>query len=215
MSDKGAGKKPVKHEYFIAILLPDHICQELHQQVQSAAERSTVTPHLRHAGDYHISVAFPGRLTHSDVQAIKAAMDKIDVEAFKMQLEGLMWFPREQNRRRDNNHVIWTSPDNIAQNSIREIFLMTKKHLREAGYEAHNEDKTPHVTIAYWPVSLSTMAKDFLNEAQGDVKTGEWEVDGIGLYRIRQHDDPNHPANNEGEGSRYQLVHEVKLPRPL
>lgn len=200
-----------RDDYFIAVFLPQHICDELHQQVtQHGGGVVDDLVHWRSPEEYHISVAFPGRLTEQEMSAVANALEGMDKEAFTMSLEGMMWFPREQNKRNDNNHIIWTSPDRAAQNNLRELFLLTKKHLRDAGFEYGNENREPHVTIAYWPVRYSAFAKDFIAAAD-DVKTHSWLCDSIGIYKTMDPSSPEHPSRNDGQGSRYKEVRRIHL----
>lgn len=203
-------KGDLKRQFFIAVFPPDHIKQQIAQQLKENAGEDFDHWEWKSDDDYHISLAFPGRLTEEELADLLKTLEQVDNETFEISLKGLQWFPREENKAKNNKHVLWASPDQNGNNSFRELHLKVKALMRRYGFKYGRDEVSPHITIAKTPISDVDLAKDFMN-AHNDFGTDSWVCDRFAIYETLSPDDETHPKNNQGEGSRYRKIAEFRL----
>ncbi len=204
----------LKQLFFIAVFLPDHIQEQIAQQVERA-RNSNATPDSwkwKRSSNYHISLAFPGRLNTGELRKLKEALSQVDIEAFDIKIRGTNWFERTQNKAGTNTHVVWAQPTEHSANSLKALQSQIQDALKRRGFGYGRTEFLPHITLVKTPIDDAGLAQDFMR-SHDDLKTDSWRCDSFGIYKTLNEGDPEHPDNNDGEGSRFQKVSEFHLRR--
>jgi 2'-5' RNA ligase len=202
--EKGA----LKREFFIAVFLPEEVARQVEKQLRKDGEIKGWE--WKRPTEYHISIAFPGRLSEQDVEHVIKALQKVDMKSFDMSLSGLSYFLRRQNRQDNNRHVLWLRPDNNADNALRELNFRVTETLQNSGFlPGSSREITPHVTLAKPPTTDTNLMQDFARAAAG-FQTDNWRCAKFVLCETLGRDHPDHPANNPS-GSRYKVLAEFNL----
>ena len=196
-------KGHLKRHFFVAVALPDDAKRALSAQLDETQ---------RHPGwewkdseDYHISLAFPGALDDRRFKEIKTILSQVDMQSFKVRLEGVSTFFKEQNRRKNNKHVVWARPDSESDYNLRRLNYKIAQTLKACGYTIGKRDQQPHVTIVKPPVTETEAVEDYV-ESRGTLDSVAWDCTSFVLYETLQPHDPDHPSNQNGEGSRFREV---------
>jgi|GEM_PF-1357577 len=202
-------KGDVKRHFFIAVCPPDHVCQDLNNKLNNARP-SDPDWEWKQPENYHISLAFPGPLDDKNLQELKRILSRVNMPSFDMKLEGMGVFMRSQNSKQNNTHVVWARPDNKCDNALRRLHYKIANLISKSGFKYGKRDVTPHITIVKTPVLQGQKTHDYLN-ANHDVSSDEWHCDSFGLYETIRGSDPDHPRNNNGQGSKYRKVESFQL----
>lgn len=201
-------KKSLKRQFFIAVFPPDEIKRQINDNLVHK-EDATKGWEWKRAEEYHMSLAFPGAITEEELQILIKALDKVYFEAFSMSIDGVGHFLRKENKNNNNTHVVWARPDNQADNAIRELHYKIVGIMEEYGFKYGNREISPHMTIVKPPVTAHDLMKDFAAAASG-FKSEAWQCDRFVLCETLDKSDPDHPHNNNGQGSRYKVIAEFK-----
>lgn len=156
---------------FTAVSIED---EDVVEELISVQEQIDLGFNLVEPEKLHITFEFFEDATEEDIENIKGAMDKVKLDSFELEIEGLGAFPSE-----DYIRVVWAGAEN---SEMHELYRQLTKH--EAVPSTENNFK-PHVTLARVDNiskekkrKLQRMLKEF-----SDHQFGTITVDEIKLYR--------------------------------
>jgi 2'-5' RNA ligase len=87
--------------------------------------------------NFHLTVVFIGETT--EIDAIKAAMDKLSADKFRLAFKGIGLF------RRKNSEIYWVGVE--LNDSLNAIYRRLTAYLTEAGFMLEERKFNPHLTL--------------------------------------------------------------------
>ena len=196
----------LKRQYFIAAFPPEHATDNIKDLVKKGPSQwEWKTP-----DDYHISFAFPGRLTDAQVEKLISALKEIEHESFALSFEGLSFHLKDPAKRQSRNNVLWARPDSQGDNELRDLIHKVVEKLTKKKFRHGVHNISPHLTVARPPPEAGDLTKAFA-KAHGKIDEKLWKLDRFYLCETLSRDDPDHPVNNDGQGSRYKKIAEFRL----
>lgn len=198
----------LRRRFFIAAMVPESLTRPL-AALENAGKGKAGWDWKRPA-DYHISLAFPGALTGAQVARVVTLMQRVNQPAFNVRFEGLSSFIREGEIKPGRLSVLWARPDPAANAAFLRLHADIARLLVDHRFAFGRPDVVPHLTLAKVPMAENRVLRDF-QAAHNGVTSAAWRCDRFGLYETIERHDVRHPANNNGQGSRYHCVAEFKL----
>lgn len=199
-------KGDLKRQFFIAVFPPEWATEKIKKLTKNGPQKWE----WKRPEDYHISLAFPGNLTDKELRQLVKAIEKIDHKAFNLSFDGLSFYLKDPEGRKTTNHVIWARPDNGGDNELRDLHSKLVEAMKEANFRYGGKGISPHLTVARPPPEAGELTKEFA-KAHGKMETPSWRCDRFYICETLQRDHPEHPANNNGTGTRYKKVAEIRL----
>ncbi len=201
-------KGTLKRQFFIALFPPAWISE----RIEALRGQGPKDWDWKQAADYHVTLAFPGRLSDRALKRMKLVLQDIVHEAFDLSFEGLGHFlPKTEGRKkRTPKHVLWARPDGQAESAIRILHNKIAGKLRKSGFKYGLQGITPHLTVAKIPEGDLDLMTAF-TKAHGSLEAPSWHCDRFALCEALPGSHDDHPANNNGEGSHYRKIVEFSL----
>lgn len=201
-------KGELKRRFFIAVYPPEHIAKALHEATKDIDEDWD----RKIPEDYHISLAFPGHLTMAQVERLEESLAELEHAPFKISLTGVSFHWRDPFDKNARNHVLWARADNDGDNELSDLHSKLVTLLQQKNFRHGLRDISPHITIARPPPEAGDLMKEFA-KAHAHIEGESWVCDRIYICETLEKSDPRHPANNNGDGSKFVKVAEIKLKR--
>ncbi len=199
-------KGELKRQFFIAVFPPEWATEKIRKLTKAGPD----SWEWKRPEDYHISLAFPGHLTERQFKKLVKVLEQIEHKAFNASFAGLSFYLKDPEGRNTSNHVIWARPDNHADNELRDLHTKIVKLLKASEFRTGNHAISPHLTVARPPPQAGDLTKEFA-KAHGTIKAPSWRCDRFYICETLTRSHPEHPANNNGKGTRFKKVAEIRL----
>ena len=195
-----------RDHYFTCLLPPESIRTRFNALAAAAPDGADV----KRAEDLHITLNYLRRPRSQPKRELVERLSRIEFPSFDVKLTDVDTFFRIP-RRSMNSHVLWMRPDPAGAWRIRELHARIHLSLRPAGFNVGEASMTPHMTALKYPFSAQAEPLMQFITDHSKLKMPKWHVDRFYLCRTLFNTDPRHPVNNEGKGSKYEIVAEFAL----
>lgn len=193
------GRGELKRQFFIAVFPPDRITGG----IDRLRRKGPPEWDWKHGSDFHISLAFPGRLGESEFKKLQQALREFEFPPFVLSFKGMGVFAREPEDSHSRKHVLWARPEAEADNALRALHKKLSHFLSKRGFPYGLREITPHLTVAKAEGPPDLMEQ--FAAAHAGLKTPSWRCDRIELRETA-------PQGN-GQGGRFAKVAEFRLAR--
>lgn len=161
---------------FIAIQLSTDVRAKLKEALERLRETGADVRCVK-PENAHLTLRFLGKVTESDAEKIKKAMEKAlqGICVFKVSFSGVGAFPRTETPR-----VVWT-PVREGEEKLCKIRDLLQETLFQVGIEKEGREYRPHLTLAR---IKSHRARDKLVSwigSNNDIDLGSMEVSQVAL----------------------------------
>lgn len=194
------------NSYFTCLLPPDSICGRFNAIAAAAPADADV----KRAEDLHITLNYLRRPRARPKRELVERLARIEFPAFDLRLTDIDSFYRIP-RRNMNDHVLWMRPDAAAGWKIRELHARIHLSLRPVGFNVGEASMTPHMTALKYPFAAAVEPLEQFIRGHAKLRMPSWHVDRFYLCQTLSRAHAQHPENNGGRGSKYQIVAEFPL----
>ena len=200
-------KGSLRRKFFVAVFPPRDVAEKAEKVMLKGPRHWSWNK--KH--NLHISLAFPGYLTESDLEKLRGVLSRVTHKAFNVSLKGMGFFLDNKNKvRKEQEHVLWIKPDFRAENELKILHHEIVSLMKNAGFNYGRDDFSPHITVAKIEKEEIDLMKNFAS-ACGDVRARTWKCSSFAIYESLTRKDPDHPVNNNGKGSKYKKITEFHL----
>ena len=127
---------------FLSIDIDDQSLLSRIEQIQQRLDQKAAKMKLVEINNIHFTLRFFGDTKLDRINEIKDQLDRITVEPFEIEIEGVGAFP---NRRRPR--IVWIGVRRDGE-QVRSLKLEIDSLLEDLGYQSEKRKYTPHATIA-------------------------------------------------------------------
>ncbi len=89
--------------------------------------------------NFHLTLAFLGEISLSEVEKIKAVLNKIEIRPFELLIGGTGVF------KRPNGNIFWIGIKN--PDEIEQLCVKLRDDLRSSGFKFDDKKFSPHITL--------------------------------------------------------------------
>jgi len=123
---------------FIALNFKDEVKAQI-DDIINKVKANAVQGRFVNEEHLHLTVEFLGEIPSNKLSLIKEIMDKLEFEAFTLQLTKVGYFKREEG------NIYWLGIEN--NDTLFSIHAALRQRLIEEGFELENREYRPHITI--------------------------------------------------------------------
>lgn len=161
---------------FIAIPMPEKVGEELNR-----LQKPIEGVRWEQKNKYHLTLKFLGDTESHRLEDLKTTLDKINVSAFSMTMQGAGYFPKSGSPR-----VLWAG---INKNrSLQELQQTIEDLCTDLGFEPEQRSFQPHVTIGRVKNASKNEVTSFVDQHE-DFRVEDIPVNKIVLYESKLHPD--------------------------
>lgn len=162
--------------YFIAVPLPDRVCDNLVQWQGSMPDGIRKVP----PAQMHITLRFLGNASQEMIRPLRNALTEVREELFEVAIHGTGFFPFEGNPR-----VLWADVGKVpplirVQKRVEDICVDT-------GFEPGEQSFVPHITLGRVKQAVNHEVKVWLARNM-ETPAVTLKVNRFNLYKSRQTD---------------------------
>jgi 2'-5' RNA ligase len=195
-----------RDDYFTCLLPPESI----RRRFNAVAAAAPAGADVKRAEDLHITLNYLRRPRSRPKRELVERLSRIEFPAFDLTLKDMESFYRIP-RKDMNSHVIWMRPDAAGGWKIRDLHARIHLSLRPVGFNVGEASMTPHMTALKFPFSAHAAPLEKFIADHAKLRMPKWHVDRFYLCRTLPRTHADHPDNNSGRGSKYQIVAEFPL----
>lgn len=192
---------PDKPTYFTFLRPPPRLRARFNAVAAGAPESAEI----KRADDLHITLNYLQIPRARPKRDLIERLAQIEFPAFDIHVTGLDSFYRIP-RKNLNTHVIWGRPDGLSSWNIRDLHAKILLALRPVGYNVGQLDMTPHMTLMKYPYNGDAEGLHAFLEENHKLRLPKWNCDRFYLGKTMMRDNPKHPDNNGGVGSKYEVI---------
>ena len=160
---------------------------------------------VKRAEDLHITMNVLQVPRKRSVRDLVERLERIEYPSFPIKLVGVDSFYRIPRKGQDT-HVVWLRPDGDSSWAIRALHARIVMGLRPLGYNVGQLALTPHMTVLNYPFRAAAEPLENFIKDNNRLRLPSWQCDRFYLYRSMMRDNPRHPLNNNGVGSKYEIL---------
>lgn len=194
--------QPVEPTYSICLLPPVN----LQGAFLRAARYAPPDASVQKAEDLHVTLLsglrIPRKKPNKD---LLQRIENIQFPAFDVRFTDADSF-NEPPGRNNKHTVVWLRPDGLSSFRLQELHNKVAGILSKAGYNMGTLPYRPHMTFLRQPLPGDTAGlEDFLKKSR-KVRYPVLRADTLTLTRKLHYSEPAHPEQNDGQGSKYEVV---------
>jgi len=176
------------HRLFVAIRLPEQICDLLIDAMDDSADFR-----WQDEEQLHLTLRFIGEVERPVADDLAHALERLSSDPFDLRICGVGRFEQR------NGGALWAAVE--PKSSVAALAAKVERICQSIGLEPERRAFHPHITLARWKGRRSREVRDFL-ERRGGLLSDPWMVSDFSLFESRL---SRHGASYE-EVSTYPLT---------
>ena len=198
-------KRDPEKDTYITCLMPE---PSLSQAFNAVAKHAPPGGRTVRPEDFHITLNEIQIPRKSSMKKLLKRIEKVSFPAFDIKFTDVDSFLYTKNGRLKNrfSHVAWLRPDGKSSFDVQALHEKLYEALLPEGFVFEDPDMRPHMTCLYYDEDKDSQALKKFFEECSTLNMPTWRCDKIYLTKKKRLSDPTHPDNNDGKGSRYEIV---------
>jgi 2'-5' RNA ligase len=190
--------------YFVAIKIDKSLTDKFNQLASVGPSEFRWTD----PDNYHITLAFTGRMTPQKLDEVTAELSAVKKTSFKMRLDGIGAFLNHEGDNKSHKGVLYAKPDTLAAMNINLLSRKIKDTLQKCGIDIFQpKDLKPHMTLARVAKKDQHKLKE-MNKKYADLITEDFNISSFQILELLQKDDPRSVKKS---GVEWAIARDIKL----